>query len=200
MVSTIEHFAKGVEDFQTAKSAFTVLSNMVSTWGGPDIEVYMSTSVNENPQPKLPGFDRFMMTIFSPLCWAIPSNSSFDPKDAQGQLVLGEAAKLQKAIYAKTGQAYLTYLRDIELSGMGMDNATIEEYLNALCSLDTKGFQRFFQVCIVSFEPYISLTDITSESCAERYSMISIIINVSLAMHCRRSNRAEDQLGRYLTA
>lgn len=89
-----------------------------------------------------------MMTTFSPLCWAIPSNSNFDPKDAQGKQVLGEAAVLQKAILAKTGQEYLTWLRDIGLSGMGMDSGTIDEYLRALCNNDTKGFQRFFQVSI----------------------------------------------------
>lgn len=161
MVSTIEHFAKDVNDFQTAKSAFTVLRNMVVAWGGPDLELRLSTSANANlakgnPQPKLPGFDHFMMTTFSPLCWAIPSNSNFDPKDAQGQLVLAEAAVLQKAIYAKTGQAYLTYLRDMELSGMGMDSGTIEEYLRALCNFDTKEFQRFFQVCMTSINDLIS--------------------------------------------
>lgn len=89
-----------------------------------------------------------MMTTFSPLCWAIPSNSNFDPKDAQGKQVLGEAAVLQKAILAKIGQEYLTWLRDIGLSGMGMDSGTIDEYLRALCNNDTKGFQRFFQVSI----------------------------------------------------
>ena len=157
MVSTIEHFAKDVNDFQTAKSAFTVLRSMVVAWGGPDLELPSSTSTNVNmasskSQPKLPGFDSFMMTTFSPVCWAIPSNSNFDPKDAQGQLVLAEAAVLQKAIYAKTGQTYLTYLRDMELSGMGMDSGTTEEYLNALCNFDTKGFQRFFQVCLTSLD------------------------------------------------
>lgn len=151
MISTIEHLARDVNDFQTAKLAFSVLTRMVYTWGGPDLELSSSTTgngqvSNGSPQPRLPGFDRFMLTTFSPLCWAIPSNSSFDPKDAQGKQVLGEAAVLQKAILAKTGQEYLTWLRDVELSGMGMDSGTIDEYLRALCNNDTKGFQRFFQV------------------------------------------------------
>jgi len=145
--------AKDINDFQTAKLAFSVLTRMVHTWGGPDIESPSSTTTNgqitsASPQPRLPGFDRFMMTTFSPLCWAIPSNSNFDPKDAQGKQVLGEAAVLQKAILAKIGQEYLTWLRDIGLSGMGMDSGTIDEYLRALCNNDTKGFQRFFQVGI----------------------------------------------------
>jgi len=88
------------------------------------------------------------MTTFSPLCWAVPSNPNFDPKDAQGKQVLGEAAALQKAIYTKMGQEYLTYLKDVELSGMGMNSATINEYLSALSQSDTKAFQQFFKVIL----------------------------------------------------
>ena len=124
---------------------------MVFTWGGLDLQLQPSAVGDGNasygsPQPKIPGFDRFMMTTFSPTCWAIPSNPNFDPKDAQGKQVLSEAAALQKAIYTKTGQEYLTWLREAELSGMGMDSGTIDEYLHALCTSDTKEFQHFFKV------------------------------------------------------
>lgn len=59
---------------------------------------------------------------------------------------MGEAAGLQKAIYTKTGQEYLTWLREMELRGMGMDEVTINEYLNALITSDPKKFRKFFQV------------------------------------------------------
>ena len=125
---------------------------MAFTWGGPDFQSPASTigdgtASYRSTRPKLPGFDRFMIVTFSPTCWAIPSNPKFDPKDAQGKQVLGEAAALQKAIYTKTGQEYLTWLKDTELSGMGMDSGTINEYLHALCTSDTKEFQQFFKVC-----------------------------------------------------
>ena len=124
---------------------------MVMTWGGPDI---LSQSLSQGngvihearPQPTLPGFDHFMMTRFSPLSWAIPSNSNFNSNDAQGKQVLGEAASLQKAIHAKTGQEYLSWLREVELRETGMDSSTVEEYIRALCTLDVKGFRHFFQV------------------------------------------------------
>ena len=118
---------------------------MVQTWGGTG----PNSGVVENNSPqqsKLPGFDSFMMTTFSPLCWAIPSDPKFDPKDAQGKQVLAEAAALQKAIYTQTGQVFLDYLRDVELIGMGMDSATTDEYLRALCNTDIKSFQQFFKV------------------------------------------------------
>lgn len=98
-----------------------------------------------------------MMTTFSPLCWAVPSNPDFDPKDAQGKQVLGEAAALQKAIYTKTGQEYLTYLKDIELNGMGMNSATINEYLNALSQSDNKAFQQFFKVILSRHLPHVNV-------------------------------------------
>ena len=133
---------------------------MVLTWGGSGPEASENgVSLNQvSQQSQLPGFDNFMMTTFSPLCWAVPSNPNFDSKDAQGKQVLGEAAALQKAIYAKTGQNYLDYLRDVELSGMGMDNHTINEYLSILCNAETKAFQQFFKV---NLQPEASLCGYT---------------------------------------
>ena len=138
VISTIEHLAKDASDFPTAKLAFTVLTKMVMTWGGPDTQA-------GSPQPTLPGFDRFMIERFSPLCWALPSQTNFDPKDAQGRQAMGEAAGLQKAIYSKTGEEYLSFLRNSELSSMGMDAGTVDDYLRALSNSDTKAFKQFFQ-------------------------------------------------------
>ncbi|KAI4245676.1 MAG: hypothetical protein L6R42_010133, partial [Xanthoria sp. 1 TBL-2021] len=70
---------------------------------------------------------------------------NFDPKDAQGKQAMGEAAGLQKAIYTKTGEQYLNFLRTSELSGMGMDAGTVDEYLRALSSSDAKTFKQYFQ-------------------------------------------------------
>ena len=150
-LTTIELLAKDIADLPTARLAFIVLSRMVMTWGGPDVPLQLLSNANGDtnetrPQPTLPGFDRFMMTRFSPLSWAIPSNSNFNSKDAQGKQLLGEAAGLQKAIYTKTGQEYLSWLREVELRETGMDSGTIQEYIQALCTLDMKGFRHFFQV------------------------------------------------------
>lgn len=153
VILTIEHLAKDINDFPTAKLAFAVFTRMVTTWGGANLPAQPPSPGNGDvtvltSQPTLPGFDQFMMTRFSPLSWAIPSNPNFDSKDAQGRQVLGEAAGLQKAIYAKMGQEYLAWLRDIELRGMGMDSGVIDEYLHALSTFDPKGFRHFFQVCL----------------------------------------------------
>lgn len=149
VISTIEHLAKDIADYPTAKLAFAVLTKMVTVWGGPDVVLpsrRTDLATPDVPQPSLPGFDSFMITHFSPLCWAIPSNPDFNSKDAQGKQALGEAAILQKAIFSKTGQGYFNYLKDVELRNMGMDDDSIKEYLNALVGLDAKGFRQFFQV------------------------------------------------------
>lgn len=147
VVRTIEHFTKDAEDFPTAKMAFLVLIKMCVTWGGPDVVVIagQTNGTTPVPQPALPGLDRFMMTRFSPLCWGLPATPSFNAKDAQARLVLGEAANLQKTIYSKTGQEYLSWLRDNELRNMGMNDDMINDYLNKLTGLDAKGFKAYFQ-------------------------------------------------------
>ncbi|EEH42880.2 exportin-T [Paracoccidioides brasiliensis Pb18] len=147
VLSTIEHFARDVDDFPTAKMAFLVLSRMSSLWGGPDInQPAANGNANTTPQPALPGFAQFMITRFSPLCWSLPMTPSFNSKDAQAKQVLGEAAALQKVIYSKTGQEYIDYLRGRELPGMGMGSDLVNEYVGSLEHLDVKGFRQFFQV------------------------------------------------------
>lgn len=58
---------------------------------------------------------------------------------------MGEAAGLQKAIYTKTGEEYLSHLRTTELSSMGMDAGTVDEYLRVLSDSDVKAFKQYFQ-------------------------------------------------------
>lgn len=87
-----------------------------------------------------------MITRFSPLCWALPTTPTFNPKDAQAKQVLAEAGGLQRTIYSKTGIEYAEYLRNSELPGMGMGADLVEEFLTALGRLDVKGFRQFFPV------------------------------------------------------
>ncbi|KAJ6186255.1 hypothetical protein N7519_007556 [Penicillium mononematosum] len=143
VITTIEHFAKDIEDFTTAKMAFSVLGRMASCWGGPDIAPAPANGATP-AQAALPGFGGFMITRFSPLCWALPTTPSFNSKDAQAKQVLAEAGALQRTIYSKTGMEYAEYLRNQELPGMGMGAELIEEFLTAMGQLDVKGFRQFF--------------------------------------------------------
>lgn len=146
VISTLEHFTKDTEDYTSAKLAFTTLIAMCTSWGGPDVIRANGTSTGQSPQPALPGFDRFMIERFSPLVWALPSNAAFDPRDAQAKNVLGEAAGLQMAIYIKLGAEYLSYLEQTELKNLGLNPEGIKQYLEALVTVDSKKFKRYFQV------------------------------------------------------
>ncbi|KAF7712355.1 Exportin [Penicillium ucsense] len=143
VITTIEHFSKDIEDFTTAKMAFSVLSRMGSAWGGPDVAPG-ATKGAAPTQAAIPGFGGFMISRFSPLCWALPTTPNFNSKDALAKQVLAEAGGLQRTIYLKTGMEYVEYLRTRELPGMGMGGDLIEEFLTALSQLDTKGFRQFF--------------------------------------------------------
>lgn len=123
--------------------AFSLLSKMGSSWGGPDLTPDASNGTS--PQGvTLPGFGQFMISRFSPLCWALPATPSFNSKDAQAKQVLAEAGGLQRTIYAKAGMEYLEYLRNQELPSMGMGADLIEEFVGALGQSDIKGFRQFF--------------------------------------------------------
>ncbi|CAL5872233.1 uncharacterized protein PFLUO_LOCUS6492 [Penicillium psychrofluorescens] len=143
VITTIEHFAKDIDDFTTAKMAFSVLARMCICWGGPDVAPAAANGAAAT-QTALPGFSGFMISRFSPLCWALPANPSFNSKDAHAKQVLAEAGGLQRTIYLKTGMEYAEYLRNQELPGMGMGADLIEEFLNALSQLDIRGFRQFF--------------------------------------------------------
>ena len=147
VISTIEHFTKDTDDFPTAKMAFQVLSKMCSVWGGPDVVAlpkgHQANGTAAN-QAGLPGFDQFMMTRFSPLCWTLPTSPTFNPKDGQARQTLSEAAALQKTIYQKSGDTYLGYLKDNELRNMGMDESMIGEYLSKLATLELRNWKVYW--------------------------------------------------------
>ncbi|KAI9823936.1 MAG: pre-tRNA nuclear export protein [Thelocarpon impressellum] len=150
LISTVEHFAKDVTDLPTAKIAYTLLTKMASQWGGPDLITLpgsVATTANNGPTastPGLPGFSNFMITRFSPVCWALPTNPAFNAKDAQARGVLGEVAALQRTIYAKTGEEFLVYLSEVWFPGMQLGKEAGDEYVRALEQRDAKGFRQFF--------------------------------------------------------
>ncbi|KAI9849625.1 MAG: pre-tRNA nuclear export protein [Sclerophora amabilis] len=162
LITTIEHFAKDIKDYPTSRIAFSLFSKMSSQWGGPDIinpldpsqpPLSKSTSNGTNEAPSVPqtniallGFDRFMIERFSAVSWELPTNAAFNVKDAQARQVLGEVAGLQKAIYAKTGKEFLTWLREVWFPGLRMGQDMAEEYLRALEVLDAKEWRQFFLV------------------------------------------------------
>lgn len=156
LLTAIELFAKDISDLPTAKLSFTVLIGMCSQWGGPDIvpasaSTQSGTTNGTTNQSALPGFSRFMIERFSADCWGLLTNPSFNHRDAQARQVIGEIASLQKAIYCKTGDEFLAYLRDIWFPSLALDKSVTEEYVSALQTRDLKAFRQFFLVSYLFF-------------------------------------------------
>lgn len=151
VIESIEHFTKDISDPTTAKMAFQLLARMCMVWGGPDVVVGQTPpEMTQLGQQELPGFKQFMTTRFSPLCWAMPSNPNFNPKDGQSRQVLVEAAGLQKMIYAKNGQDYINHLRNTELPSLGLQGPVVEEFFSKLTTLDVKAWKSWFPKFISS--------------------------------------------------
>ncbi|KAI9886729.1 MAG: hypothetical protein M1823_001438 [Watsoniomyces obsoletus] len=174
LITSVEVFARDATDLPTAKIAFTVLNQMATRWGGNGNGSSSSTSPqtsttttiingngpittptptttsnttnnnNNNNNTPIPGFNNFMITRFSTVCWTALSSPGFNPRDATSRQVAGEIASLQKTIYVKTGLEFITHLRDVSFPEMGLEMSMAEEYLNALQIRDLKAFRAFF--------------------------------------------------------
>jgi exportin-T len=149
VIATIEHFASDPSDISTARTAYGLLTKMVSVWGGPDIPSPPtsngieppSSPTNEPPQPILPGFDRFVISRFSPLSWAIPATPGFKVQDPVSRQLVTDIAGLQQEIFKKTGPLYLPALEQ-ELLSMGAGDQDVALYVEKLRG-DAKGFKDF---------------------------------------------------------
>ena len=216
IIETLQHFARDINDLPSAKLAFSVMTRMVTTWGGPDVAVRETgpplDGLNEaerflkarsgDPQPLLPGFDRFAIERFSPLVWGLPLNEKFNGRDARSRQVLVEAAGLVKAIYAKTGQHYLSYLKTTELPGLGWNESSVQTYLKALVTPDPKKFQQHFQVGWKILHPDTMLT-VDLEHHSERPVTVYGRRHRAWALHgvkryhfARLTGRGQDDVGR----
>lgn len=163
LIASIEVFAKDISDLPTVKVALIVLNEIASRWGGSRSEPPSSPTQPTSPTSPttstfssapasvaaaIPGFDRFMIERFTAVSWSLPTNPAFDHRDAQTRQIVMEIATLQKTIFQKTGQEYITYLQDMYFPGMQLDKAAASEYLQALQTKDLKGFRQFFVVSI----------------------------------------------------
>ncbi|KAF6807097.1 exportin-t protein [Colletotrichum musicola] len=134
------------ENIGPSRLAFSVLSRMAVVWGGPDV-----AKISENPappsgspNPTIPGFDRFMIDRFHPLCWEVFQDPNFRPRhDAQSKQVLNEIAGLEQAIYVKTGDMFIQHLQSQLFPHLGIDGSDFLRTMST--STDRKGFSEYLQ-------------------------------------------------------
>ncbi|TQS38314.1 hypothetical protein Golomagni_01186 [Golovinomyces magnicellulatus] len=129
-----------------SRLAFSVITLMVQVWGGPNIAIPGNQKLisSSSPQPLLPGFDRFLMERFHPICWEVLREPIFKPMtDAQCKQVLNEISGLEQTIYYKTGDNFIHYLQQEFFPEIGMDGIGFIKVLKE--SPDRKHLAKYLQ-------------------------------------------------------
>ncbi|TVY47539.1 Exportin [Lachnellula occidentalis] len=132
-------------NLSASRLAFSVLTRMADLWGGPNIAIISPEPMPSlPPSPAFPGFDRFLIERFHPICWEVLRDPQFRPvTDAQIKQVLNEIAGLEQIIYTKTGDMFLQHLQGSFFPAMGIDGT---DFIKAMTtSADRKGLSGFLQ-------------------------------------------------------
>lgn len=136
----------GTGNLTSSRLAFSVLTRMADLWGGPNIATLAAepTSTNISPSPAFPGFDRFLIERFHPICWEVLKEPQFRPaQDAQAKQVLNEIAGLEQTIYLKTSDMFLQHLQQDFFPSMGVDGT---DFIKAMTtSTGRKGLAIYLQ-------------------------------------------------------
>jgi exportin-T len=138
----------GTGNLAASRLAFSVITRMAELWGGPGIATLgqLPTTPSNAPSPAFPGFDRFLIERFHPICWEVLREPSFRPSDAQAKQVLNEIAGLEQTIYTKTGDLFLQHLQDAFFPSLGVMPTDGTDFIKSMTtSMDRKGLSVFLQ-------------------------------------------------------
>ena len=136
----------GTGNLGASRLALSVLTRMADLWGGPNIATLgaQPTASTVSPSPAFPGFDRFLIERFHPICWEVLREPQFLPSaDAQAKQVLNEVAGLEQTIYTKTGDMFLQHLQGSFFPSLGIDGAEFIKHMTT--SKDRKGLSVYLQ-------------------------------------------------------
>jgi exportin-T len=136
----------GTGNLSASRLAFSVITRMADLWGGPNVATLSSQALSSNtpPTPAFPGFDRFLIERFHPVCWEVLREPSFRPAtDAQAKQVLNEIAGLEQTIYMKTGDMFIQHLQQSFFPTMGIDGTDFIRSMTT--SPDRKGLAGYLQ-------------------------------------------------------
>lgn len=136
----------GTGNLAASRLAFSVITRMADLWGGPNIATLGAppTSPSPLPSPAFPGFDRFLIERFHPICWEVLREPQFQPStDAQAKQVLNEVAGLEQTIYIKTGDMFLQHLQSSFFPSLGIDGTEFIKHMTT--STDRKGLSVYLQ-------------------------------------------------------
>ncbi|EPQ26132.1 uncharacterized protein PFL1_06340 [Pseudozyma flocculosa PF-1] len=159
------------------RTAFSILHRLVATWGGKEGEDATAAGTaaaaangtnsagsakssssssgataagaSATPSKPLPGFERFIYETLVGLVFEAPAKDTFDLRDAQSQIVLGEIALLMKTIYLKRGEELVTYLVTVYFPGINCPAELAQDFVAKLKTLEAKQFKAYLQQFIL---------------------------------------------------
>ena len=155
ILTNVASFTTEYGDPICQKLAFSILARTVVAWAfnpavprialagpvylgvGPEAKILPTTQV-------IPGFEAYIYDRLLPLCFEVPSNAAFRPKDGQSQLVMAEIATLFRSIVFARGQEALDRLQNGYLPSLGCPPATAADFVTQLTTLESKNFRRWF--------------------------------------------------------
>lgn len=140
-------YAVSIEDGddQSVKQAVLNFNKMLQVWRNGQVKEGDFLA----GQP-VPGFADFTLEHMSHISFEIPAKASFNIKDSQMRLLLGELASLQYAIFEIHREVYLRYLSERYLPSVGLPTEYINGYLEQLGNSDLKTFKIFFEQFMIT--------------------------------------------------
>jgi exportin-T len=155
LITSVTGLAKtvtnGTGNLAASRLAFSVITRMTDFWGGPNIATLSKQPISSilPPSPIIPGFERFIIERFHPICWEVLREPQFRPAvDAQAKQVLNEIAGLEQTIYLKTGDMFLQHLQSTFFPAMGVDGTDFIKSMTT--STDRKGLAGYLQLFLRS--------------------------------------------------
>ncbi|TIC30446.1 hypothetical protein E3Q10_02161 [Wallemia mellicola] len=150
ILESICQFAQGSSP-PTQRIAFNDISKVVFCYGTleqvqNDLKVQSTQNIIQiNPTPiPLAGFEEFIYQQFIKLAFEVPAKSTFNLKDGQTNVVLGEIALLLRQTYLSRGEELLNFLRTVYLPSIGCPDNISFELTKHISTDEPKIFKKAF--------------------------------------------------------
>lgn len=146
IIKSVIHYASDPSDIYTCRSAASCLTKMIQLWGNGVIDSPPDETVFDQGE-KVEGFEQVVLEL-SGLCWQVPGSPGFNLQDAQSKILVTELGNIQKHIYLKKGDPFLTYLVEQYFPQIGVPDNAGKDYVEKLKTLDNKEFKKYFSAFV----------------------------------------------------
>lgn len=125
------------KDITVRKACVQIFIRLIKDWSAGPYE------------EKVPGFQNFIIQAFARNCCLYSVlDKSFEFRDANSNALFGEIITVQKVMYEKFGESFLSYFVSEGLLAAHCSQDLAEQYRQKLQSNDVKAFKSFYQSLI----------------------------------------------------